>query len=173
MKLNKTMMALVMAMGVSSFAQADQGHGKVTFTGSIIDAPCSISPDSVDQTIDMGQISNAALLNGGKSTPRDFTIDLENCVFTGDTAKNKVTVTFSGASTASGLLGITGSASGAGIALTHQGETDKIKLGTPTTAQTLQNGNNTLKFAAYVQGDAEKIVEGDFTAVTDFTLAYN
>lgn len=48
---------------------ADQGHGKVTFTGSIIDAPCSISPDSIDQTVSLGQISNAALANSGTSTP--------------------------------------------------------------------------------------------------------
>ena len=49
---------------------ADQGHGKVTFTGSIIDAPCSISPDSIDQTVSLGQISNACLLYTSPS-PRD------------------------------------------------------------------------------------------------------
>lgn len=43
MKLNKIMLATVLAFGVSSLANAaDQGHGKVTFTGSIIDAPCSL-----------------------------------------------------------------------------------------------------------------------------------
>ena len=45
MKLNQIMLAAVMAFGVSSLAHAavkDQGHGKVTFNGSIIDAPCSI-----------------------------------------------------------------------------------------------------------------------------------
>ncbi|MDI6978669.1 type 1 fimbrial protein, partial [Serratia sp. Se-RSBMAAmG] len=31
--------------------------GKVTFTGSIIDAPCSIAPGSVDQTVSLGAIS--------------------------------------------------------------------------------------------------------------------
>jgi type 1 fimbria pilin len=37
MKLNKIMLAAVMAMGVSSFAAnaVDAGHGKVTFKGSI------------------------------------------------------------------------------------------------------------------------------------------
>lgn len=39
---------------------ADQGHGTVTFTGSIIDAPCSIAPESIDQTVNLGQISNVA-----------------------------------------------------------------------------------------------------------------
>ncbi len=34
-------------MAGSAFA-ADVGHGKVTFKGSIIDAPCSISPEAVE-----------------------------------------------------------------------------------------------------------------------------
>ena len=69
------------AMSTSVFA-ADMGHGKVNFKGSIIDAPCSISPDSIDQTVELGQISNMALVDGGKSSPRSFDIALENCDIT-------------------------------------------------------------------------------------------
>lgn len=62
MKLNKIMLAAAMAFGATSFAHAaDQGHGKVNFIGSIIDAPCSIAPESLDQTVDLGQVSNVAL----------------------------------------------------------------------------------------------------------------
>ena len=57
MKLNKIMMAAVIAFGASSFTGSRSGHGKVTFTGSIIDAPCSIAPESIDQTVDLGQVS--------------------------------------------------------------------------------------------------------------------
>ena len=81
MKLNKIMLAAVMAFGVSTVANAavkDQGHGKVTFSGSIIDAPCSIAPESLDQTVELGAISNVALKSGGKSTPRNFQIKLED-----------------------------------------------------------------------------------------------
>lgn len=74
MKLNKIALAAMITLVVSHFANADQGHGKVKFTGSIIDAPCSINPESVDQTVDLGQISNVALQNGGKSTPRPFSL---------------------------------------------------------------------------------------------------
>ncbi len=173
MKLNKIMMSAVMAMGVTSFAHAaDQGIGKVYFTGSIIDAPCSISPDSEKQTVDLGQISNVALKDGGKSNPRTFEIKLEQC----DTTTLKtVTTTFTGKASPnnSDLLGINGgTASGAGIGITYGGE--KIKLGQATAAQTLNTGNNTLAFAAYLQGEGASaaIVPGDFTAVADFTLAY-
>ena len=182
MKLNKVMMATVLAVGVSSTAfAADQGHGKVTFTGSIIDAPCSITPESIDQTVELGQISNVALKNGGKSNPRPFSIDLENCSFEADAQgnpqKNKVAVTFTGmeSSSVSGLLGITGTAQGAGVAITD-GSGDVISLGQPTKTQTLQEGNNTLSFSAYLQGASASgtaIVPGDFQAVADFTLAYN
>lgn len=177
MNLNKTVLAAAMVFGSISMAHAaDQGHGKINFTGSIIDAPCSISPESGDQTIEMGQISTAALKNSGKSTPRNFDIKLENCSYGDPATKNKVAVTFTGkeSAAAKGLLGVTGSAKGASIALTESNG-ELIKLGTPTSAQLLGDGSNTLRFSAYMQGDGASatITEGDFQAVTDFTLAYN
>nr|WP_154325410.1 fimbrial protein [Pantoea sp. 201603H] len=177
MKLNKAILAAAVVFGMSSMAHAaGEGQGKVTFTGSIIDAPCSITPESVDQTVDLGQISKVALQDGGKSTPRNFSIDLENCAFGTPAAKNKVTVTFTGMESAAGngLLGITGTASGASVAITS-GDGQVITLGEATNEQTLQDGNNTLSFAAYMQGDGASatITEGDFQSVADFTLAYN
>lgn len=178
MKLKSTAMATFMALGLIATANAaDQGHGKVTFTGSIIDAPCSITPESIEQTIELGQISKVALADGGKSTPRNFTIALENCSFGDPAVKNKVNVTFTGmeSSVNNELLGITGTAKGAGIALT-QLDGSLIKLGTPTKDQVLQDGKNTLTFAAYVQGSADAttpVTEGEFQSVTDFTLSYN
>lgn len=177
MKMNKTLLAIVMAFGMSSVAHAaDQGHGKVTFTGSIIDAPCSIAPESIDQTVNLGQISNVALKGGGQSKPKNFDIKLEGCSFGTPAAKNKVAVTFSGIESlgGKGLLGITGEAKGASVAITD-GAGKVIELGKPTKEQALQDGINTLTFAAYMQGDGatDTIVEGDFQAVTDFTLAYN
>lgn len=54
MKLNKTILAAGLVLGFASMANAaDQGHGTVTFTGSIIDAPCSIAPESIDQTVNL------------------------------------------------------------------------------------------------------------------------
>lgn len=177
MKLNKVMMAAVIAFGSTSMAHAaDQGHGKVTFSGSIIDAPCSIAPESIDQTVELGQISNAVLKESGKSKPKNFSIKLEDCTFGTPATKNKVSLTFTGmeSTAANGLLGITGSAKGASMAIT-QADGQIIKLGTPTKEQALQEGQSTLNFAAYMQGDGAlaAITEGEFQAVADFTLAYN
>lgn len=175
MKLNKIMLAAVMALGVSSLAHAaDQGHGKVTFSGSIIDAPCSIAPEALDQTVELGAISNVALKNGGKSTPRNFQIKLENCELS--EGKQNVALTFSGATSEANanLLGITGSAKGAGIAITDGAGTN-IELGTASKPQKLQNGSNTLSFSAYLQGATSStavITPGEFQSVADFMLAY-
>lgn len=179
MKLNKIMMAAVLAFGVTSVAHAaDQGHGTVTFKGAIIDAPCSITPETVDQTVNLGQVSNVALKDGGQSTPKSFQIKLENCELTSAIPgkNNAVAITFTGASSVDDakLLGITGTAKGAGIAITD-GSGKLVELGKASSAQTLGNGNNTLSFAAYLQGSKASgavVTPGEFQSVADFTLAY-
>lgn len=183
MKLNKIMMAAALAFGVTSVAHAavkDQGHGTVTFKGSIIEAPCSITPETVDQTVNLGQVSNVALKDGGQSNPENFQIKLENCDLISDPAdpkkNNTVSITFTGAASVDDakLLGITGTAKGAGIAITD-GSGKLIELGKASSAQTLGNGSNTLSFSAYLQGSKAStavITPGDFQSVADFTLAY-
>ncbi|WP_336219259.1 fimbrial protein [Citrobacter amalonaticus] len=177
--MNTKQIAFIAAMisgAVMANANAtDQGHGTVTFIGSIIDAPCSITPDTQDQTVKLGAISNAALENGGTkdgtSVPRDFVIKLENCT---DATSQTVTTTFTGAEGATaGSLGITGDAKGASIILTN-GDGKQIKLGEATDPHMLQDGDNTLLFSAYLKGDGATatITPGDFTAIADFTLAY-
>lgn len=152
---------------------ADEGSGKITFYGSIVNAPCSIAPNVDDQKIPLGQVSNTLLANGGEQTAIPFTIDLQNC---DNSTKKTVTATFTGKSGVDGRLGITGGASGASILL-RDGSGKKIELGSATTAQNINGGANTLQFTAALKGDGttEKpgaIGTGAFTAVTNFTLAY-
>lgn len=167
------------ALSASAFA-ADQGHGKVTFKGEIIDAPCSISSDSIDQTVELGQIANSILAQGGSSTPKQFTIELEDCVL--ETGVNdKVSITFSGASAGFdskllGVTGLTGAVGNVGIQITDtQGL--PIDMGITTTqAHQLQDGSNTLQYSAYLVGDNVPVADiplGKFEGVTNFTLAYN
>lgn len=180
MKMNKLAIAFIVASGVVAFnvnaadpaPAVDQGSGSITFTGSIIDAPCSITPDSSNQTVDLGQISNSLLAKAGSSTPRNFTIDLEKC----DTAtKKNVTITFGGSKDAVNekLLGITGTAKGAGVVLTDGGGS-QIILGQASAARELLAGDNKLAFSAYLQGSSAdgSVTPGEFSSVANFTLAY-
>ena len=181
MKLNKIMIAAVMSFGSIAVAQAsDQGHGSVTFTGSIIDAPCSIDPLSLDQTVDLGAVSNVSLVNGGTSDPKPFEIHLEKCSVT--TAKT-VTTTFNGAEGKNGLLGMTGDAKGASIAITDGSNNNVIELGTATGGQIISVGATeaSLRFSAYLKGDGKEegedgkdipIIPGTFQSVASFILDY-
>ncbi|HGN2081406.1 TPA: fimbrial protein [Providencia stuartii] len=170
------LLALVSTAMSTSVLAADMGHGKVNFKGSIIDAPCSISPDSIDQTVELGQISNVALVGGGKSSPRTFDIALENCDMTG--FDKGVQLTFSGAAASfdntNKTLGIVGTGAGAGVQITN-GSGNIITLGEPTPFQNIQDGKNTLRFSAYLVGNGkgiDTITPGEFSSVADFTLSY-
>lgn len=72
MKLIKTVMAGAVAMALVSFGAnaANQGQGVVKFKGTVIDAPCGIAPESVDQSIDFGQIAKPHLEANGISVKK-------------------------------------------------------------------------------------------------------
>ncbi|KJK14901.1 fimbrial protein [Pseudomonas sp. 2(2015)] len=171
--------ATLAVTSAASFA-ADKGHGRITFEGSIIDAPCSISQKSAYQTVEMDQISNVALKNGGKSHLTPFKIDLIGCEL--GTLKS-ATAKFTGSPAGNAdLLAIRGSARGASLAIAdHTGTL--IKLGTDSPAQPLSDGNTFLQFNAYLQGDMETpagggtavpaaIVPGTYETFANFTLDY-
>lgn len=174
MEIKKIAIASLFAFSASGVANAaDEGSGKVTFYGSIVNAPCSIAPNVDDQKIPLGQVSNTLLTNGGEQTAVPFTIDLQNC---DNSTKKTVTATFTGKAGVDGRLGITGEATGASILL-RDGSGKKIELGTATAAQNINAGSNTLQFTAALKGDGTTddpvaVGTGAFTAVTNFTLAY-
>lgn len=169
-KMKAALLSIGLLAGSISVAQA--ADGTVTFLGSVHSGACSIKPDSVDQTVRLGAIAKHQLESGGKSEARRVLIELEGCDLSGLT-DNTVTTTFTGApsSVVPGAIGTVGGAGGVGIMMTHGGA--PVELGVPTTPQAISTGNNTLEFGAYVQGAAtDPIIPGDFSAVTNFTLAY-
>lgn len=178
--MKKSLIVLSMlGLAAVSSAHAAGGNGKVTFTGSIIDAPCSIAPGSIDQTVSLGAISNVALAAGGNtgtSAAKNFSIELEDCVIATAGTKDKVTVTFTGAPSSydTESLGLIGSAEGAFIQL-RDADGAKVKLNTATSGQTVINGNNTLTFAANLKGGGAgaTIVPGTFQVPANFVLDYN
>ncbi|WP_368877481.1 fimbrial protein [Providencia vermicola] len=174
--MKKIILATLISGAMSASALAvDAGSGTVTFTGSIIEAPCSIAPGEENQEVALGQVSNVTLATGGSSSAQPFSIQLEGCNLENN---NQVTVTFNG--TAAGATGtpgadflqITGDASGAAVKIMNaSGATIAVNSGN---TQNYVQGDNTLKFQAALQGlEGATIVPGNFQAVTNFTLAYN
>jgi type 1 fimbria pilin len=162
--------SIVASIGISSVMAAETGGGVVTFNGSIIDAPCSIYPDSVEQTVELGQISGTTLTEGDSSVPQSFHIQLAGCSLSADSG---VTVTFTGTGNAddTSLLALNGSAAGAGVAITDANDTP-IVLGSASDVIALTNGDNSLEFKAFLKSDGTTVVPGSFSSVANFTMAY-
>ncbi|ATM01211.1 fimbrial protein [Aeromonas sp. CA23] len=140
----------------------------------MIDAPCSIAPESVDQTIQMGEIATSLLEKKGSSPLRPFEIHLENCDIS--TAMS-ATVTFNGVP--SGHRGtsfaLNGGGAGGSLALVNKNSGAEIVVGQPTKVADLVNGDRHLKFGAKIVREVEDrsdILPGEFDVSSDFVMTY-
>lgn len=176
MNMNKILLSVALSSALVTGAHAtDMGHGKLTFKGSVIDAPCSIDAKSLDQTIQLGAISKNQLASGGKSTPVPFEIQLHDC----DAATaDKASITFNGTAgdKAAGLdsgFAVSGQGAGVGVILADLGGT-VIKPGVKTALPALNGGDNELMFQAYVQGSSasDGVVPGNFASIANFMMDY-
>ncbi|ASV56848.1 hypothetical protein LJPFL01_3485 [Lelliottia jeotgali] len=177
MNMKKIVCAVAMASAMvtgAAHADADQGHGKIKFEGTVIEAACSIDSDSLDQTVQMGAIAKHALEGGKKSSPVDFSIKLHDCdTSVGSTA----TVAFNGiagdsAGTLDKTFATTGTAGGGvGVAITDLGGV-AIEPNSASTPMTLADGDNELEFQAYVVGSTTSVIAGAFSSVANFVMDY-
>ena len=165
----KSVIAGAAAMAVVSFGAnaAPQGQGKVTFNGTVVDAPCGIDAQSADQSIDFGQVSKVLLNNGGTSTPKSFDIKLTDCDITNYKAGNK-------AGTVSLTFSTVGSTNTAILITDPHGKAVKFDGATATGVSSLVDGDNTIHFTALVKKDTsgDDVAEGAFSAVANFNLTY-
>jgi len=168
--------ALLLAMGLFSMGTAqaaDQGGGTVTFSGSLIEAPCSVDPDSKDLNVPMGQVTTAALKSQGTAAPVRFEIKLNDC----QNMTQKVKVKFTGIADSKDpkLLGLQdGTAEGAGIKLMNDNGS-QIDLNTGLSSEVSLTPTTIISLQAALKGsgtDAE-LKAGDFTSVANFALQYN
>lgn len=164
-------MAIVMALQLAAFNGFAAGNnGSVTFNGEVVDSPCDLAPgqDGTDVKVPFGQLSMEQL-NSGQVKSQNFQLQLKNCNLAGKTTS----ITFNGINNIdTTMLATTGSATGVGIALSSTNA--PITLGTPFALNGLSDGSNTLAFTATAKKAASgtSVTAGDFTAVSNFTIAY-
>ncbi|WZB76745.1 fimbrial protein [Achromobacter insuavis] len=113
---------------VAAFAVGEMGQGTINFTGTIIDAPCSIVAADTNMAIDLGQVALRDLKTvGAASAPVPIVIHLAGCSFDAVTPAtnpatykfSKVAVSFTGATTSApqGQLANTGTATNIAVQL--------------------------------------------------------
>ncbi|WP_322013506.1 fimbrial protein [Paraburkholderia sp. J12] len=165
--------AALVILSSSAFAQtAPAGNpGQITFTGEIVAGACGISANTLDQTVSLGQVpANTFKQVGDRSTPQNFDIVLTDC---DTTTANNAYFTFTGTTDQnnSQLFATTGTASNVGIRL--QSGSEYLDNGSEQKAPVIiQNGNNTVSFAAMYEATAATVTPGVADSVANFTVRY-
>ncbi|EEE2767450.1 fimbrial protein [Salmonella enterica] len=195
---NKITLAMAVAgmmCGTSAFA-ADAGGGNIIFSGSVIDAPCSIIPESQNIQVNLGQVSAKSLkIAEATSSPVPITINLAQCSFDplgadpqpGATNYSKVAVEFGnvqGPETGNGTLhdgqirnmATSGAATKVAIQLLKSDGSSPVDLSVPPTGGDIQldttSGTNQLKFFARMISVSGGATPGSVGATVTYKLKY-
>ena len=131
---NKTILAvattaLLSGLSFTAMAADNQGSGKITVTGEVISAPCSITPGDENQTIELGEVADSVLNSGKNSLPVDVNIHLQDCILSSTTGQTTTDSTDTSLMKNT-LDGNIGGATGVGVRLLDSGS-NKVTLGTP------------------------------------------
>ncbi|BBQ83523.1 TPA: fimbrial-like protein [Kluyvera ascorbata] len=187
----KTLFAMVttaLFSGAAFNASAeDQGHGTVTFTGTVITAPCSVAPESSKIEVWLGQVADTVLNGDSDATPTPFSIHLVDCTLSvtdgegATTVTDKVKVTFTSANvdtTDTSLMANTkensyGGAKGVGVRILDAGY-KTVTLGQPFNFAfaDLNNPTQNLDFNARMESKGHNATEGDVYAQANYVLSY-
>ncbi|CUJ54679.1 fimbrial protein [Achromobacter xylosoxidans] len=165
---------------VAAFAAGDMGQGTITFTGSVTEAPCSISAADSNLAIDLGQISKKVLSGTGKfGTPVPVEIHLAGCNFEEDTTTkalklSKVNITFPGQTSTAGMIPNTGDATGVAIQMMNADNTTAVNFGTGSAGTQMHQGNGNMLslFARIANTGATAATAGSVAAKVTYMLDY-
>ncbi|MEQ4924173.1 fimbrial protein [Proteus hauseri] len=183
MTFNKlSIVGAAVALSLASFGSMAENNGVINFVGSVVDSPCNIADESLNQTVKFGEISRV-FLEQGNEREKTFTIKLEQCNF--DKFKKDdqgawlpvktMKIQFDGRSYADATNTLLATdrtkANNVGIAI------DTYKFGEAADILSKirnKQGTNVLEFTALAKAvDVSKEVkEGEFAAIADFRISY-
>ncbi|WP_336797583.1 fimbrial protein [Erwinia aphidicola] len=161
--------AIMLAASGAVAADNSNGFGKINMRGVVIDAPCSLAPESASLEVDFGQLSSAALRNGRESQSEEFVLVLQRC---SSMLKNQVRVTFQGTAYSDGLFAVGSGNESIGLVLRDRNG-QSVLNNQPVAWQRINDGDNKLVFSAAVKGRAATIDTGTFQAQVLFLIEYN
>lgn len=180
----KALLALAITALTSGYALADVdgGGGKITFTGIINSAPCSIRADDVDKQVNLGEYTVSYMNTNSHSDAVDSSINLINCDLPnsdngGGTGVTKVDVTFTSSSvdaSVPNLLSntVAGGATNVGVRLLDKNNAN-ITLGAKQELDlNVSSQTQILPFKAWMEKTTNAVTPGSVLATANYTLAY-
>lgn len=166
----------ILLLSLSCLSCSALAHdGTVNITGTIQGNTCTVTTDTANQQVTLGDIAAKQFTAAGSaSQPVAFTIGLENC----GSAASAVSLTFTGdADTTNGsLLALTsqaGSAAGVGVAILDSQRT-LVPLNSASRQYTLdpQQTTQNLTFYGEMMATSSPVTAGTVDATTTFSLTY-
>ncbi|NIG87723.1 type 1 fimbrial protein [Serratia symbiotica] len=165
----------------------------VSFHGGLLSSPCSLTPDSQDQSIDLGDVNIRDLQNAGNQSPSErFHLSLRNYLLgaralvdnptgqrNGDAnrlylqGEQAATLVFLGESDINNpqLLKLSGGVEGIGLRLKDQ-QGHALALNQQSRPYILHPGNNTLWFTANVESTQLAVMAAGFASVAHIQVIY-
>jgi len=181
------------AMAATPLGVIQGTTGTVSFHGGLLSSPCSLTPDSQDQAIDLGDVNASNFQNAGdQSAPVRFRLSFRNCLLgakaladnpagprNGDAGQlylkgeQAVTLVFLGDSDVNNpdLLKLNGGVQGIGLRLKDQ-QGRALSLNQQSRPYILQPGSNTLWFSAQVESTQKYPLANQFNGVVHVQLVY-
>lgn len=157
----------------SAFAK-DQGHGRVSVRGRIIETPCSIDMQSRDQSIDLGVTPTGVIARDGHSEGQPFNIRLVNCQLErlkpGLPDWRYFQITFSG-NNRDELFVLDGIEHGVGLQVTDA-EGNIAHPDKPLPIGELSPGSMQLNYNLRLVGNHHSLRTGDFHSSVRFRMDY-
>jgi type 1 fimbria pilin len=173
---SRTRFLLLAALSLASQqALGNVLNGRVTMTGSIATSACTMRVDSQDQTIDMGQLALAKLVDGESTVRKAFRIYIEDCARSqtaGSGAKGSPSfaITFEGDSE-SHLFLATGTARGIAMRL-HDSNGTVILPGASRREYLSPSGDTTLSYLLSLQGTGQALKAGNYQITVRLRMHY-
>ncbi|POP41354.1 fimbrial protein [Superficieibacter electus] len=168
----------ITAGGTAMAAEADTttvNGGTVNFVGQVVDAACSVSSDSIDQTVTLSQVRSSKLTTAGMvaNQKEDFNIKLEDC---DTTVSQNAAVIFNGQEDATqpgSLANTAGAGSATNVALQLYGPDGQVlNIGDTSSTVTLINGENTIPLSVDYIATGEA-TSGNVAATATFSMVYS
>lgn len=171
----KVVLFLCCSMFYTNISYAVIG-GTVNFVGEVVDAACSVSTNSEDQTVILSQVRTVKLTTTGAvaGQQKPFNIILEDC---DTTVSQNAGVTFNGqadSTSTTALANTAGAGSATNVALQLYGpDGQQLALGTESSTIQLQDGTNIIPLSVDYMATAGAATAGNVSATATFNINYS
>ncbi|MGG4610155.1 fimbrial protein [Providencia sp. Me31A] len=162
------------SLAFSAMLSGAENHfrGEVHMGGSILETPCAIAMDSLDQTIEFDTVPLATLKQWGEGPRYPFVIRVIDCRLNSSfgLVPQKFAMTFDGPSEPYGFS-IFGTATGVALRLDDE-HGQVVSPGQPLQIGLLHPGDHQLKYGLRVVSNHSPYTPGSFQSIIRFKLNY-